>query len=254
MYSRKPSIDMKKRDFLKKSAILTVGGTLAASSGVGLKAAKTAGRKNRRAGMEYELPELPYAYDALEPYIDALTMEIHHDKHHAGYTRKLNAAVSEYGLEDTAIQDLFSRISRQPLAVRNNGGGFYNHKLFWKWMAPPGKGGGGEPAGELLKAIETGFGSYDDFREEFSSAAATRFGSGWAWLVKTDSGLVVTSTPNQDNPLMDVVETRGIPLLGIDVWEHAYYLKYQNRRADYIAAFWNVVNWDFVSQRFNNNM
>ena len=151
------------------------------------------------------------------------------------------------GLTGVAVMDIFKDVSKQPEAVRNNGGGFFNHKLFWKVMSPD---GGGEPKGELLKAIEKSFGSFDNFREKFSKAAATRFGSGWAWLVSTGDGLAVTSTPNQDNPMMDIIDTRGTALLAIDVWEHAYYLNYQNRRADYISAFWNVVNWDYVSERF----
>ena len=240
---------MDKRSFLKKSAILTIGGALAGTSSIGLKAAGSLAGMNSRAGEGFELPELPYAYDALEPYIDARTMEIHHSKHHAGYTRKFNAALDESGLKEMKIKDLFSEVSQRPLAIRNNGGGFYNHKLFWNSLSPK---GGGKPGGDLLKAIEKSFGTFDGFREKFSSAAATRFGSGWAWLVSKEDGmLAVTSTPNQDNPLMDVVDDKGIPLLAIDVWEHAYYLKYQNRRTDYIAAFWNVANWDFVAEKYN---
>lgn len=238
---------MDKRSFLKKSAILTIGGALAGSS-VGLKAAGSLAGLNNRADEDYQLPELPYTYDALEPYIDTRTMEIHHSKHHAGYTAKFNAALDEYGLKGQNIMELFNHVSQQPLAIRNNGGGYYNHTLFWNSMSPK---GGGKPRGDLLKAIEKSFGTFDGFREKFSSAAATRFGSGWAWLVKQKDGkLAVTSTPNQDNPLMDVVDERGIPLLTIDVWEHAYYLKYQNRRTDYIAAFWSVANWDGVAEKF----
>jgi len=243
---------MNKRSFLKNSAILTIGGTLATSFPVGFKVAGSTGGMSKKTTEDFELPDLPYAYDALEPYIDAMTMEIHHSRHHAGYTRKFNAAVSEYGLNGNNIQDMFSKVSRQPMAVRNNGGCFYNHKLFWESMSP---NGGGEPKGDLLKTIEKNFGSFEKLREEFSNAAATQFGSGWAWLILTrDGGLAVTSTQNQDNPLMDIVDTRGLPILGIDVWEHAYYLKYQNRRADYIAAFWNVVNWDSVHEKFSKNL
>ena len=238
---------MNKRAFLKKSALLTIGGTLATSSSIGLKAAGSV--INAGAYKDIKLPELPYAYDALEPHIDAMTMEIHHSKHHAGYTRKFNAALAENNLSGSKVKDIFSKVSSQPLAIRNNGGGFYNHKLFWNSLSPK---GGGKPGGELLKAIENNFGSFDIFRELFTSAAATRFGSGWAWLVSTGNGrLAVTSTPNQDNPLMDIAETRGMPLLAIDVWEHAYYLKYQNRRTDYISAFWNVVNWEYAAEKFN---
>ncbi len=197
--------------------------------------------------MSLKLPSLKYSYAALEPHIDARTMEIHHTKHHAAYTNNLNSAVENTGMAGLSIEDLLKDISKHPAGVRNNGGGFYNHNLFWDVMSP---GGGGEPSGKLLEAINSSFGSFDAFKEGFSKAAATRFGSGWAWLVKQDSGLVISSTPNQDNPLMDVADVKGVPVLGLDVWEHAYYLNYQNRRPDYIAAFWNVINWDEVSRRF----
>jgi Fe-Mn family superoxide dismutase len=197
--------------------------------------------------MAFELPKLDYAYDALEPHIDSRTMEIHHTKHHAAYTTNLNNAITGSDLEGKSIEEILGKISGLPAAVRNNGGGFYNHNLFWKVMGP---GGGGKPSGELADAITHSFGSFDQFRDEFSKAAATRFGSGWAWLVKTTSGLKITSTPNQDNPLMDLAEVKGTPILGLDVWEHAYYLHYQNRRPDYIAAFWNVINWNEVAARF----
>jgi len=239
------NLKMDKRTFLKNSAILALGGTVATSLPGSLVSAMA---KGSAAGETYTLPKLDYAYDALEPHIDAMTMEIHHSKHHAGYTRKFNAALESGGLQETSIKDLFKKASKQPAAIRNNGGGFYNHEVFWKSLSPK---GGGTPEGGVGKAIEKNFGSFDKFRELFSKAAATRFGSGWAWLVKTNSGLVVTSTPNQDNPLMDVADQQGYPLLAIDVWEHAYYLKYQNRRTEYIEAFWNVVNWDFVNERFN---
>ena len=197
--------------------------------------------------MAFELPKLDYAYDALEPHIDARTMEIHHTKHHAGYTNNLNAAIKDTDLSGASIEELLSAISKHPVAVRNNGGGFFNHQLFWKVLSP---NGGGTPQGELLQAIEKNFSSFDQFKEKFNQAAATRFGSGWAWLVKQDNQkLVISSTPNQDNPLMDLAEVKGTPILGLDVWEHAYYLKYQNRRPEYIGAFWNVVNWDEVTAR-----
>lgn len=200
--------------------------------------------------MAFELPELPYAYNALEPHIDARTMEIHHSKHHAGYTNNLNAAVAGTDLEGQSIENILANISKQSVAVRNNGGGFFNHELFWNVMSP---NGGGKPSGSLLAAIEKDFGSFDSFKEEFSKAAATRFGSGWAWLVKQSNGkLVVSSTPNQDNPLMDLAEVKGTPILGLDVWEHAYYLKFQNKRPDYISEFWNVVNWEEVAKRFQD--
>lgn len=198
--------------------------------------------------MAFELPKLNYAYDALEPHIDAKTMEIHHTKHHAAYVNNVNAALEGSPAANDSVEKLMAGISKQSMAVRNNGGGHYNHKLFWEVIGPKGNG---KPSGKLLSAIEKDFGSFDAFKEEFAKAAATRFGSGWAWLVKTADGkLVVTSTPNQDNPLMDIAEVKGTPILGLDVWEHAYYLNYQNRRPDYVKAFWNVVNWDAVAAKF----
>jgi Fe-Mn family superoxide dismutase len=200
--------------------------------------------------MAFELPKLNYAYDALEPHLDAMTMEIHHSRHHAGYTNNLNAAIEETALVNMSIEEIMKNISQYSTAVRNNGGGFYNHSLFWDIMSP---NGGGEPQGELKDAIDRDFGSFEQMKEEFSKAAATRFGSGWAWLVKTDEGkLVVSSTANQDNPLMDISKIQGTPILGLDVWEHAYYLKFQNKRPDYISAFWNVVDWEKVIKRFQD--
>jgi Fe-Mn family superoxide dismutase len=236
---------MDKRTFLKNGAILTLGGVVATSLPGSLTAAVA---KSATAEEGFILSKLDYAYDALEPYIDAMTMEIHYSKHYAGYTSKFNAAVESAGLVGVPIEDIFAKVSKQPTAIRNNGGGYYNHTLFWKFMSPK---GGGTAGGDVGKAIVKNFGSFDTFKEQFSNAAATRFGSGWAWLVKTKDGLAVTSTPNQDNPMMDIADQQGYPVLGIDVWEHAYYLKYQNRRTDYIAAFWNVVNWDYVNERFN---
>ena len=201
--------------------------------------------------MSYKLPELPYSYDALEPHFDAATMEIHHSTHHQGYTNKLNAALEEAGLTDKNIEDLFGTTSKLSTGIRNNGGGFYNHSLFWEVMSPD---GGGKPEGELAEAIDTAFGSFDAFKEEFSNAAAGQFGSGWAWLCVHDGGkLEICSTPNQDNPLMPEVGCGGTPILGIDVWEHAYYLKYQNQRPAYIDAFFNVINWQEVSSRYAQN-
>ncbi|MTI22299.1 superoxide dismutase [Fulvivirga sp. RKSG066] len=197
--------------------------------------------------MAFELPDLPYAHDALEPHIDARTMEIHHGKHHAGYTSKLNGAIEGTDMEGKSIEDLLKNHSDNN-AVRNNGGGYYNHDLFWQVMSP---NGGGEPSGDLANAINEAYGSFDKFKEEFANAAATRFGSGWAWVCVHQGGKVeICSSPNQDNPLMPNVGCGGTPILGIDVWEHAYYLNYQNRRPDYISAFWNVVNWDEVSKRY----
>jgi Fe-Mn family superoxide dismutase len=197
--------------------------------------------------MAFELPNLPYSYDALEPHFDARTMEIHHSKHHNAYTTNLNNAIAGNELEGKTIEELMT-IAGSNAAVRNNGGGFYNHSLFWTILSP---NGGGEPTGTLANKINEDFGSFEKFKEEFSKAAATRFGSGWAWLIVKDGKLVVTSSPNQDNPLMDVAEVKGMPILGLDVWEHAYYLHYQNRRPDYISAFWNIINWEEVSRRFD---
>ncbi|MDB0007096.1 superoxide dismutase [Flavobacteriales bacterium] len=194
--------------------------------------------------MSFELPQLPYAYDALEPHIDARTMEIHHSKHHAGYTAKLNAAIEGSDLAHKSIEDILG--GELSPAVRNNGGGYYNHCLFWTVMSP---NGGGEPSGDLANAINEAFGSFEDFKTSFSNAAATQFGSGWAWLCVKDGKLSVCSTANQDNPLMKS-GCGGTPILGLDVWEHAYYLNYQNRRPDYINAFFNVVNWEEVDRRF----
>ncbi len=202
--------------------------------------------------MAFKLPDLPYAYDALEPHIDARTMEIHHTKHHAGYTSKLNDAIAGTELEKMKIEDILAKVSKYSAAVRNNGGGYWNHKLFWEIMSP---NGGGQPSERMNihKAITRDFGSFDKFKEEFSNAAGTRFGSGWAWLcVDKKDKLFITSTPNQDNPLMDLAEKKGTPILGLDVWEHAYYLNYQNRRPDYISAFWNVINWEQVTKNYND--
>ena len=200
--------------------------------------------------MAFELPELPYNHDALEPNMDTRTMEIHHGKHHSGYTSKLNAAIEGTDLENNSIEEILSGLDMSNGAVRNNGGGYYNHCLFWEVMSP---NGGGEPVGELADAISDTFGSFDAFKEAFANAAATRFGSGWAWLCVHDGGRVeVCSTPNQDNPLMPSIGCGGTPILGLDVWEHAYYLNYQNRRPDYIAAFFNVINWDKVEENYNS--
>ncbi len=198
--------------------------------------------------MSFELPKLPYAYDALEPHIDARTMEIHHTKHHNGYTTKLNGAVEGTDLEGKSIEEILTSLDMSNGAVRNNGGGFYNHNLFWEVMSP---NGGGEPTGALADAINEAFGSFAAFKEKFSAAAATQFGSGWAWLCVLEGGKVeVCSTPNQDNPLMPGVTCGGTPILGLDVWEHAYYLNYQNLRPSYIEAFFNVINWTKVSELY----
>ncbi|KQN37931.1 superoxide dismutase [Pedobacter sp. Leaf41] len=198
--------------------------------------------------MAFELPALPYATDALEPHIDKTTMEIHHDKHHQAYVTNLNKAVEGKPEASLSIEEIIKNISKYPAAVRNNGGGHYNHSLFWKVLGP---NKGGEPTGDLAKAINDTFGSFAELKTKLQDAGATRFGSGWAWLsVGADKKLQVSSTPNQDNPLMDVAEVKGTPIFGIDVWEHAYYLKYQNKRPDYLAAIWNAVNWDAVAELY----
>jgi Fe-Mn family superoxide dismutase len=195
----------------------------------------------------FELPTLPYAHNALEPHIDARTMEIHHGKHHQAYVNNLNNAVKGNAAEGIELSELVHNISKYSPAIRNNGGGHWNHSFFWGIMGP---NAGGQPTGALMDAIVASFGSFDAMKEQFNSAATTRFGSGWAWLIVHDHKLAITSTPNQDNPLMDVAEVKGTPILGLDVWEHAYYLHYQNRRPDYIGAFWNVVNWSAVNAHF----
>jgi len=198
----------------------------------------------------YTFPELPYAYDALEPYIDAQTMEIHYSKHHRAYFDNFVKAAADNKIENLSLEEIFSSVSAFPAAVRNNGGGYYNHMLFWQVMGP---NAGGEPEGDLLNAINKTFGSFDRFKAEFENAAKTQFGSGWAWLaVDTDGKLFVSQTPNQENPLMDVSAKRGKPILCLDVWEHAYYLKYQNRRPDYVSNFWNVVNWNKVAELYKD--
>ena len=201
--------------------------------------------------MSFELPTLPYAHDALEPNIDARTMEIHHGKHHAGYTNNLNNAIAGTPNEGKSIEAILADLDMNNKAVRNNGGGYYNHRLFWEVMS---SNGGGTPSGDLAAAIDEAYGSFDAFKEKFSTAAKTQFGSGWAWLCVHKGGKVdVCSTPNQDNPLMPGVTCGGTPILGLDVWEHAYYLNYQNRRPDYVNAFFNVINWDEVSARYAAN-
>ena len=197
--------------------------------------------------MSFQLPQLPYAFNALEPHIDARTMEIHHGKHHQAYVTNLNNAIAGTDAEHLNIEEICKNISKYPMAVRNNGGGHFNHSLFWQIMAP---NAGGMPTGELAKAIETDLGGFEKFKADFAAAGATRFGSGWAWLCVKDGKLCVCSTPNQDNPLMDIAECKGTPILGMDVWEHAYYLHYQNRRPDYISAFFNVINWAKVSELY----
>jgi superoxide dismutase, Fe-Mn family len=241
---------MERRKFFKSVGLLTAAAYISPKafasrkSTAGVKA--TAGYSKPEMAVP-EFPPLPYAYDALEPYIDARTMEIHYDKHYRAYYTNYVAAIKGTPLENTALTDLFTNISKQTEAIRNNGGGFYNHTFFWNNLAKGTKG----PSSELSEALTKAFGSFDKFKETFSNAGKTRFGSGWAWLyVKPDKTLAIGSTPNQDNTLMDISPIKGTPLLALDVWEHAYYLKYQNKRPDYIEAFWNVVNWDEVDKRY----
>ena len=223
---------MKRAEFLQKSIVLAGASVVLPSFA-------------SPVADSFSLPALPYAFDALEPHIDRLTMEIHHDRHHKAYVDNLNKALPG---TTKSIEEILASVSSQPVAVRNNGGGHWNHSFFWNVLAPA---KGSKPSATLAKQIDTDFGSFDAFKTEFAKAATSRFGSGWAWLIKKDGKLVITSTPNQDNPLMDLAEVKGQPILALDVWEHAYYLKYMNKRADYIAAFWNLVNWDFVSTNFD---
>ena len=198
----------------------------------------------------HTLPALPYSYDALEPHIDKMTMEIHHTKHHQAYINNLNAAIAGTEMENMKLEDIFKNMGKYPVSVRNNGGGHYNHSLFWSIMSPE---GGGKPSGKLMEAIEKKYSSFENFQKEFNLAAATRFGSGWAWLIVDPAGEIqISSTPNQDNPLMDVADVKGTPIMGIDVWEHAYYLKYQNKRPEYIENWWNVVNWPEVAKLYQS--
>lgn len=244
-----------RRSFLKNSLLLTATGLVApfmlkakTKDGITLSTDTTSD------GGPFILPALPYAYNALEPHIDAMTMQIHHDKHHAAYVNNLNKAIEENNLSSiamgaSALDDLVKNVSKYPMAIRNNGGGHWNHSFFWKLMKP---NGGGAPSGKLADAINSSFTSFDNMKTKFDEAGAKRFGSGWAWLyVNKDGKLDIGSTPNQDNPLMDISDIKGTPVLGLDVWEHAYYLKYQNKRADYINAWWNLVNWDQAAQNFD---
>lgn len=238
---------MERRKFLYSLVALPLAGTLTKYDNLTNKLNLQINDRSNKMS-KFELPALPYAYDALEPYIDAKTMEIHYTKHHAGYVSKLNAALESAGIEASSLKDLLSGVSKLSAGIRNNGGGHFNHSLFWNIMGP---NKGGQPSGALADAINSTFGSFEDFKTKFSDAAATRFGSGWAWLIKSDGKLVVSSTPNQDSPVMDIAEVKGTPILGLDVWEHAYYLKYQNRRPDYIENFFNVINWDAVADNFS---
>lgn len=239
---------MDKRTFLKYSMIAGAGAMIGSNLLAENQLFENTANPASETG-SFELPELPYAYDALEPYIDAQTMELHHSKHHAGYTRKFNKGIEAEGLQGKSLEDIFKQVSNYPDGIRNNGGGYYNHKLFWEVLSP---GGGGNPGGDLAKAIDQSFGSFKKFKEEFSMAASKVFGSGWGWLIAKGDELVITTTANQDNPLMDIAVEKGTPLLNIDVWEHAYYLKYQNQRKEYIKNFWNIVNWNKVEANYLN--
>lgn len=240
---------MKRRHFLKTVPLSISLATIAESAVSQTSSNTILQTKNINQTMTFELPALSYAFNALEPHIDAKTMEIHHGKHHNAYVTNLNNAVAaDANAQGKTLEELMANISKLPMAIRNNGGGHWNHSMFWQIMSPT---GGGEPKGEIAFAINGAFGNFENFKKEFAAAGATRFGSGWAWLsVDSAKNLFVSSTPNQDNPLMDIADKKGTPILGMDVWEHAYYLHYQNRRPDYIAAFWNVVNWDEVNNRF----
>jgi Fe-Mn family superoxide dismutase len=232
-----------RRDFIKKSAVLTVG-----VAGVSMFGNKVLSNIISLADTSpFTLPPLPYDYAALEPHIDTMTMQIHHDKHHGAYVTNLNKALVENKMENVKLEDLLMKASTLPPVIKNNAGGHWNHSMFWKIMKP---GGGGNPSGEIADAINAAFGTFEEFKNKFNDAGMKRFGSGWAWLVKQNGKLTVGSTPNQDNPLMDASELKGTPVLCLDVWEHAYYLHYQNKRADYVTAWWNLVNWDEVSKRF----
>jgi Fe-Mn family superoxide dismutase len=242
-----------RRDFLRKS--LVVGAAVMAVPSLLKSQIDKPGSEKKHiekdltllASGKFEVPPLPYAYDALEPHIDKMTMQIHHDKHHQAYVDNLNKACAENKI-DSELDDIIKSISKYPMAVRNNGGGHWNHSFFWKMMKPN-SSSSNEPAGKVADALKAAFGSMEEMKTKFIDAAKGRFGSGWAWIVKGQDGkLSITSTPNQDNPIMDIAEVKGKPILGLDVWEHAYYLKYQNKRPDYIAAWWNLVNWDEVAK------
>jgi Fe-Mn family superoxide dismutase len=237
---------MNRKKFLTSLGLLTISSSIKKAEAITQNFNQSIIRSNTMS--KFELAPLPYAFNALEPHIDARTMEIHHDKHHAAYVNNLNKALEgNSDLTGKPLEEIFKSISKLPAAIRNNGGGHYNHEMFWNIMGP---NKGGLPTGPLADAINSTFTSFDKFKELMNNAGVTRFGSGWAWLVLSDGRLVVSSTPNQDNPLMDVADVKGYPIFGIDVWEHAYYLNYQNRRPDYLNAWWNVVDWDVVAKRF----
>lgn len=237
---------MNKREFLQKSMLLGAGALVAPSILNNNLFSRDSVNSGIAQSTDFTQIPLPYAFSALEPHIDAQTMEIHYTKHHAAYTKKFNDSVKEEKLEGQSIETIFSNIDKYSASIRNNGGGFFNHNFFWQNLSP----NGGEPKAELLDAIVKDFGSLAAFKEAYGKAATSVFGSGWAWLIKQDGKLKIVSSPNQDNPLMNISKEKGAPLMCIDVWEHAYYLKYQNKRADYISAYWNIVDWNFVSNNF----
>jgi Fe-Mn family superoxide dismutase len=240
--------DYSRRDFLKTGTILAMGGLIAPAFG-GERDSASWDLSAEDAGKPFELPALPYTFEALEPFIDRQTMELHYSKHHAAYVDNLNKALKEENKAPASIETLMAKISRYPKVVRNNAGGHFNHSMFWKLMKPK---GGGKPGGALAEAISNSFGTFENFQSLFNETAAKHFGSGWAWLVKRKNRLEIGTTDNQDNPLMNVSDFKGSPVLGLDVWEHAYYIKYQNRRPEYIQAWWNLVNWEEASRNFNN--
>jgi len=237
---------MNKREFLQKGMLLSAGALVAPSIFKNNLYSNDSVNSGSAQSSEFSQIPLPYAFSALEPHIDAQTMEIHYTKHHAAYTKKFNDSIKEEKLEGQSIETIFSNIDKYSASIRNNGGGFYNHNFFWQNLSPKGD----EPKTELLDAIIKDFGSFDAFKEAYGKAATSVFGSGWAWLIKQEGKLKIVSSPNQDNPLMNISKEKGAPLMCIDVWEHAYYLKYQNKRADYISAYWNIVDWNFVSNNF----
>lgn len=230
---------LNRRDFIRNAGLVTAGAVV-------LSGMQNLSLAVPHDGPLFDLKPLPYAANALEPHIDAQTMEIHHSRHHKAYVDNLNKALDELHIHEHSLDRILMKVSGMPVSVRNNGGGHYNHSMFWSIMKP---NGGGSPNGKVAEAINASFGSFDKMKEQFNEAAKSRFGSGWAWVIKKDNKLEITSTPNQDNPVMDVAEVKGTPLLALDVWEHAYYLKYQNKRADYINAWWNVINWEEVNRR-----
>jgi Fe-Mn family superoxide dismutase len=245
----KTSTDLSRRNFIRTGSMLALGGLIAPAFGIKESGTFTPDTGEETDGPRFEMPPLPYTYSALEPAIDRQTMELHYGKHHMAYVDKLNEAMKDVKKAPANLESLLQKISKYPKAVRNNAGGHYNHSMFWKLMKPD---GGGQPRGELAMAIEVSFGTFDAFKAKFSEEAVKHFGSGWTWLVRKKNGLAIGTTDNQDNPLMDISDFKGTPVLALDVWEHAYYLKYNNRRTEYIQAWWNLVNWEEASRNYAN--